>query len=189
MERIWYLAYGSNLATARFRCYLAGGRPDGGARHYAGCRDPSDPTRSQGVEVPGGLVFAGRSRVWGGGMAFYDRTAASVVAGRAHLVTTEQLADVVAQESDLYSSVVTLGELDGVPMCTFTHPDLASLAPAAPTAAYLHWICVGLREAHGYDDGRIARYLAAAPGVCGAWTEPEIVAVATAGRAVDRIRG
>src|SRR5205085_1218725 len=97
-QRIWYVAYGSNLATGRFRCYLSGGRPAGGSRDYVGCRDPRDPTRTEGVEVPGGLVFAGASRVWHGGMAFYDRAAAGVVAGCAYLVTTEQFADVAAQE-------------------------------------------------------------------------------------------
>ena len=65
----------------------------------------------------------------------------------------------------LDETVVRLGELDGAPMSTITHHDVGSLAPAAPTAAYLRWIAVGLREAHGYDDARIARYLVAAPGV------------------------
>ena len=42
-------------------------------------------------------MFAGASRVWHGGMAFYDRAARGVVAGCAYLVTTEQFADVAAQ--------------------------------------------------------------------------------------------
>ena len=134
-----------------------------------------------------------------------------MVAGCAYLVTTEQFADVAAQElrrppggefahdlsgllpdvesvvttgPGLYETVVRLGELDGAPMFTITHHDVASLAPAAPTAAYLRWITVGLRETHGYDDRRIARYLAAAPGVEGAWTEAEIVALAASGPAL-----
>ena len=69
-------------------------------------------------------------------------------------------------------------------MFTITHHDVASLAPAAPTAAYLRWIAMGLRETHAYDDHRIARYLAAAPGVVGAWTEAEIVALAASGPAL-----
>ena len=205
MQRIWYVAYGSNLASARFRCYLSGGRPAGASRDYDGCRDPRDPTRVQGVEVPGRLVFAGASRVWHGGMTFYDRTAVGVVAGCAYLVTTAQFADVAAQElrrspggefardltgllpdvasvittgPGLYETVVRLGELDGAPMFTITHHDVASLSPAPPTAAYLWWIITGLREAHGYDDARIARYLISAPGVRGAWTETEILALA-----------
>ena len=98
MERVWYVAYGSNLSLERFRCYLAGGTPVGGLRRYAGCRDRSDPAAVTSLHAPGGLVFAGRSTVWGGGMAFYDARAAGQVACRGYLVTVEQFADVVAQE-------------------------------------------------------------------------------------------
>ncbi len=203
-EPIWYVAYGSNLATDRFRCYVSGGRPVGAARGYPGCRDPSEPTRSTAVEVTGRLVFAGRSSVWGGGMAFYDPTGTGVVAGCAHLVTREQFADVAAQElrrepggkfaADLagllpdvetvvvtgpgrYETVVRLGELEGGAMFTITHHDVGSLPLAAPTAPYLHWIAVGLRESHGYDVARIVHYLLDAPGVSGAWSETELRAV------------
>jgi hypothetical protein len=201
MRKIWYVAYGSNLAMSRFRCYLSGGRPVGGARTYVGCRDPSDPARDEGVEVAGGIVFASESGVWGGGMAFFDRALPGVAACRAYLVTADQFGDIAAQERrrppggefarDLagllpdvetmvatgpghYETVVRLGELGGAPMFTITHHDVASLPLAAPTAAYLHWISVGLREAHGYDVARVARYLAAVPGVAGAWSESEI---------------
>ena len=200
-QRIWYVTYGSNLAMARFRCYLAGGRPAGAAREYAGCRDPSDPVRSEGVEVSGGIVFAGESGVWGGGMAFFDRALPGVAACRAHLITTDQFGDVAAQERrrapggefarDLagllpdvetmvatgtghYETVVRLGELDGAPMFTITHHDVSSLRLRAPAAAYLRWISIGLREAHAYDDARIARYLMAAPGIAGDWTEEQV---------------
>lgn len=165
---------------------------------YAGCRDPSDPVRSVGVTIPGGLVFAGASRVWQGGMAVYDRHRRGEVAGLAHLVTDEQFADIAAQElrrppggefsrdltgllpdvesvvttgGGVYETVVRLGARDGVAMFTITHGDIAALAPAAPSAPYLRWIAIGLREAHGYDADRTAGYLAGAPGVLGAWTE------------------
>jgi hypothetical protein len=204
LPQIWYVAYASNLAMARFGCYVSGGRPAGGSRDYAGCRDPSDPARALGVEVPGGLVFAEESRVWGGGMAFYDRAAPGVAACRAYLVTTEQFGDIAAQERRLppggefaedlagllpdveslvtigpgrYETVVRLGELDGAPMFTITHHDVGSLRLAAPTAPYLHWISIGLHEAHGYDGARIARYLADAPGIRGAWAEADIEAL------------
>lgn len=197
-HRVWYVAYGSNLAWGRFRCYLAGGRPAGGARVYDGCRDTSDPVRSASVAIPGSLVFAGASRVWQGGMAVYDRHGAGEVAGRAHLVTDEQFADIAAQElrrppggefardltgllpdvesvvttgGGVYETVVRLGERDGVAMFTITHGDVADLEPAAPSAAYLRWIAIGLREAHRYDADRTARYLAAAPGIQGTWTQ------------------
>lgn len=203
--KIWYITYGSNLAMDRFRCYLAGGRPAGGLREYAGCRDPSEPARSEGIEVPGGIVFASESGVWGGGMAFFDHGRPGVAACRAHLITADQFGDVAAQERrrapggefarDLagllpdvqtmvatgpghYETVVRLGELDGTPMFTITHHDVPSLPLAAPTAPYLRWIVVGLREAHGYDATRTARYLIQAPGVRGAWTEAELTEIA-----------
>ena len=204
-QRIWYVAYGSNLAMARFRCYLSGGRPDGGSRDYPGCRDATEPARADAVEVPGTLVFAAESGVWGGGMAFYDRAGAGVVACRTHLITAEQFADVVAQELhrppggefavDLagllpdvdsmvttgpgrYETVVRLGELDDLAMFTITNHDVRSLPLAAPTAPYLRWISIGLRESHGYGAARIARYLVRAPGISGAWSESEILAIA-----------
>ena len=43
VQAVWYVAYGSNLALDRFRSYLCGGRPSGGLREYAGCRDTRDP--------------------------------------------------------------------------------------------------------------------------------------------------
>jgi hypothetical protein len=205
MQRVWYAAYGSNLAFDRFRCYLAGGRPAGGMRTYLGCRDKREPADVASLDVPGGLVFAGESKVWGGGMAFYDAKAPRRVACRAYLVTAEQLGDIAAQEMrrepggefarDLagllgevesvhtmgpgrYETVLRLGVRDGVPMFTVTHGDVGELVPAPPSATYVRWIAAGLRESHGWDGAQIATYLAAAPGVKESWAEDELVAVA-----------
>lgn len=207
VRRVWYVAYGSNLGLARFRCYLSGGRPAGGLRDYPGCRDASDPERITSLDMPGGLVFAGESTVWGGGMAFYDAQAPGRAACRGYLVTVEQFADVVAQEmrrppggdfardlaglladvesvhtmgSGRYETVARLGERDGAAMFTVTHDDVGSLEPVPPTAAYLRWIAAGLRDAHGWDPGRVAGYLAPAPGVAEAWTFGELVDLAAA---------
>jgi len=205
MKQVWYVAYGSNLAAERFRCYVAGGRPTGGKRVYPGCRDKAEPARVIGVEVPGGLVFAGESLVWSGGMAFYDLNGPGRVAGRAYLLTAEQLGDVAAQEMrrepggefarDLagllgdvdvvhtmgpgrYETVARLGTRDGVPMFTVTHGDVSELEPAAPSATYVGWIATGLREAHGWSSTQIADYLLAAPGVSKTWTRDELTTLA-----------
>ncbi|MFF1819909.1 histone deacetylase [Kribbella sp. NPDC058245] len=202
MEHVWYVAYGSNLALERFNCYLYGGRPTGGARTYPGCRDHTAPARIEGVEIAGGLLFAGASKVWGGGSAFFDPTAPRRVAGRADLLTPDQLGDVAAQEmwrepggafsQDLsallpdvaelhtmgpgrYETVVRLGEYDGLPMFTVTHGDAAELIPVAPTASYLQWIATGLAEAHGWDAPQIAHYLMGAAGVSEGWTEETLL--------------
>jgi len=201
----WYVAYGSNLALDRFRRYLVGGRPTGGLREYVGCRDTRDPARLVGLEVSGGLVFAGESTVWGGGMAFFDRSALGRIACRAYLISAEQFADVTAQEMrrppggefarglegmlteieslqtlgpGRYETIVRLGVYEGAPLLTVTSGDVADLVPAAPSAAYLSQIATGLHEAHGWHARRIGTYLAAAPGVRGAWTADQIAEVA-----------
>ena len=193
MSQVWYVAYGSNLGADRFRCYLVGGRPEGGRRSYTGCRNPSEPEESFSLELPGALVFAGESGVWGGGMAFFDPTGAGSVACRAYLVTAEQFADVAAQEMRLepggefaqavadvlyditalhrlgpgrYETVACVGDRDGVPLLTITNGDVPALPPTPPSSAYLRAIATGLRESHGWDDDRIEAYLAsvATPG-------------------------
>jgi hypothetical protein len=138
-------------------------------------------------------------------MAFFDRAMAGTAACRAYLITADQFGDIAAQERrrppggefarDLagllpdvetmvatgpghYETVVRLGELDGAAMFTITHHDVAGLPLNPPTGRYLRWISTGLREAHGFDSARIARYLAAAPGATDAWSEAEIEALA-----------
>ena len=101
MQRLWYVAYGSNLSLERFQIYLQGGRLVGGARNYPGCRDPLGPDQTVSLMIPGGLRFVGVSSVWGGGMAIYDARADGEVAARAYLITAEQFVDVLAQEMRL----------------------------------------------------------------------------------------
>ncbi|WP_425681644.1 hypothetical protein [Micromonospora sp. DT31] len=95
---LWYVAYGSNLHAARLDWYLRGGRPPGGLRAYPGCRDCRPPRRTVPALIPGGVYFAGESRAWTGGMAFYDPTLPGRAAARGYLVTVEQFADIAAQE-------------------------------------------------------------------------------------------
>ena len=205
VEAVWYVAYGSNLAQDRFRCYLRGGRPSGGLREYAGCRDGRDPASIVSLHVGGRLVFAGASTVWGGGMAFLDRSASGRVACRAYLISTEQFADVTAQEMRRppggefarelegklikvqswqtlgpghYETIVRLGVRADAPLLTVTHGDVADLVLAAPSEAYLSQICAGLHEAHFWGAEHIGTYLAPVPGVSRAWTEGQIVEVA-----------
>lgn len=187
MKHVWYVAYGSNLSRERFRYYIRGGRPDGSARDFPGCRDTSDPLDSFGVLIGGGVYFAGHSSGWRAGMAFYDPRAHGEVAARAYLITSEQFVDVLAQETrrspgitlDLapafrgdrysegvggYSILVRLGDHKGVPLVTFTRDRRTAPSLAAPSAAYLAAMATGLREAHGWSQMQINRYLAALPG-------------------------
>ncbi|WP_420040339.1 histone deacetylase [Gordonia sp. MP11Mi] len=97
---LWYVSYGSNLCADRLSCYLQGGRPDGGLRTYPGARDTSPPLDARPTTLPGRIFFAGESRTWRGGMAFYDHQTPGPTPAGAYLISIEQFADVAAQESD-----------------------------------------------------------------------------------------
>jgi len=201
-DLLWYVAYGSNLFAERFACYLAGGTPEGGARHYTGCRDASPARAERAVTLPGGIYFALTSLTWGGGMAFYDPALPGHAAARAYLLTREQFCDVMSQEMrrevgedpDLsqvltasgsqrlgpgrYETVVNVGESGGHPMLTFTSPHGADRAELnAPTAPYLSMLGNGLREAHGWPPAQTAAYLSERPGARGAWTAESVAAL------------
>jgi hypothetical protein len=187
VQRIWYVAYGSNLSRERFCHYLRGGRPNGVERDYPGCRDTSDELDSFGLLISGSLYFAGRSSGWRAGMAFYDPEGSGAVAARAYLITVEQFIDVLAQETrrspgmtlDLvpvfrgqrysegvggYPVLVRVGERTGLPLVTFTRERRAATPFVAPSEPYLAAMAIGLRQAHGWSEKRIDRYLSAIPG-------------------------
>jgi hypothetical protein len=193
-DLVWYVAYGSNMKAARFQCYLSGGRPGGASRTYTGSRDPSRPRRHLGIRLPGGLIFSGRSTVWGGGIAFYDTRGRGELAARAYLITFGQLSDVVAQEgrrpvggdlaldqpvdrswvvpSHAYETLLHVRDHDGVPMLTIT--SAVHLEPTTPSAAYLRTMVDGLRETFGWSVVECVDYLLPAPGVVPAWTAGEL---------------
>jgi hypothetical protein len=207
-DLVWYIAYGSNMSAARFNCYISGGRPRGGRRIYVGCRDKSWPQRDVALHLAGGLAFAGESKVWGGGIAFYRPTADGELAARAYLVTFGQLSDVVAQEtwrpveSDLtlgggggrhwplpsrtYSTLLHVGDRDGVPMMTITC--LLDLESTTPSAAYLRTMLDGLDETFGWTADERVEYLLRAPGVTPAWTASQLLELCEAtGTPRDRL--
>ncbi|KQY47759.1 hypothetical protein [Cellulomonas sp. Root137] len=187
VERLWYVAYGSNLSASRFRHYLRGGRPPGSRRTYPGCRDRREPERIAALVIPGRLYFTGSSSTWGGGTAVLDPSGPGRVPAMAYLIRPGQLADVLAQEmrrepgTDLdlpelaraghlrlgpgrYETVVRLGSLAGIPLLTLTTQRCDEAPLNRPSAAYLSTMAAGLRQGHGWDPGRIRSYLATIPG-------------------------
>ena len=101
---LWYVAYGSNLHAARLDWYLRGGRPPGGLRTYPGCRDCRPPRRTVPALIPGGVYFAGESRAWTGGMAFYDPQLPGRAAARGYLVAVELPEDKVEHVLSVFTS-------------------------------------------------------------------------------------
>lgn len=196
---VWYVAYGSNMRTARLRYYLTGGRPPNGAKPFPGCRDRREPERSIPVELGGRVYFALESAVWTGGRAFFDPDADGTARARGHLITVQQFSDILAQEmyrapaGDLdladwlargrtqvgpgrYETIVCVGELDGYPALTFTAPwPIDEITFNKPAGAYLENIAAGLLEAGAWNRNQIAGYLAGCPGAAGSWSEDEIL--------------
>ncbi|TDQ46110.1 histone deacetylase [Actinorugispora endophytica] len=199
-DLVWYVGYGANMAARRLDHYIAGGRPPGGTRVNPGCRDGAPPRARRAVWIRGGVYFALASPMWGGGLAVYDPELPGAAPARAYLVTAAQFGDIAAQEmyrepgADLdlstvlregrhrlgegrYETLVGMGSLDGLPMLGFTaHWPMSAVAPVPPSPAYLGTIGPGLRDAHGWEVGRIAAYLAERPGARGTWT-PSAIAV------------
>jgi hypothetical protein len=182
MPDLWYAAYGSNLARDRFEAYLSGGRPPGASRTYPGARDPRPPVDDRPLLLTGSIFFGWTSPTWGGGIAFYDAAGDGTVYARAYRISEDQFSDLAAQEmrrepgSDLdltavlarrrhsygpgrYETLHLVGELDGLPVLTFTAPDDHTLAPNPPTPAYLATIVRGLQECHGLTVEEATAYL------------------------------
>jgi hypothetical protein len=207
MDHVWYAGYGSNLAWSRFRHYLRGGIPEGATRTFPGARDPSDPAAMQPVQLTGSVYFAWESPTWGGGIAFYDPERAGTTFGRAYLVTADQLADVATQEMhraptgdplDLvrlvadgrlvmgpgrYETLHVVGEIDHVPVVTFTSSVHDEMELNAPRPAYLTMMARGLAEAHHLDAEQIVDYVFGRPGCRPGWTREDVCQVVR--RALD----
>ncbi|MDG4861651.1 histone deacetylase [Streptomyces sp. T-3] len=186
------------MHARRLHAYLAGGRPTGASRTYPGCRDSRPPARSLPVELPGTLYFAQESPVWTGGRAFYDPAGEGRVRGRAHLLSVEQFSDIAAQEMyeepglnlDLsvvlaqgrdqrgagrYETLVRPGDLDGLPLLTFTAPwAVTDVVCTEPSAGYLRHLAEGLLEAGAWSRRSIAEYLASCPGALGHWSADDV---------------
>ncbi|WSL49429.1 histone deacetylase [Streptomyces sp. NBC_01267] len=182
----------------RLAAYIEGGQPPGGSMTYPGCRDRRMPSRSVPVELRGVLYFATESPVWGGGRAFYDPEQEGRVYARAYLVSAAQFADIAAQEmyrspgedldlsavltsgvaqlgSGRYETLVCAGQMDGLPVLTFTAPwgaDDVTLVP--PSRAYVSFVASGLLEAGAWDADTVAAYVASSRGAAGHWSEEAI---------------
>jgi hypothetical protein len=145
------------------------------------------------------MYFATESPVWGGGRAFYDPNADGRVLARAHLVTAQQFADIAAQEmykepgTDLdlvdvlthghvalgdgrYETLVCAGQVDGMPVLTFTAPwGVNDVQWVRPSPAYVRFLATGLLSAGAWDVEAVASYVSACPGAAGHWSAQDVV--------------
>ncbi|MFJ9827010.1 histone deacetylase [Streptomyces sp. NPDC101160] len=198
VAEVWYVAYGSNMCGARLSRYLARCRDRcepresravvvPGAVYFAtesavwgGGRGFYDPGADGVVWARAHLLTAGQfsdivaqemyrevgGGTGGGGDGELD-LAAVVACGRVEFGTGR------------YETVVCAGELDGLPMLTFTAPwAMDEVEHREPSEAYLRLLVAGLREAGAWSADEIAGYLAALPGAVGRWSAEEILGIA-----------
>jgi len=203
---VWYASYGSNCERSRFLLYLHGGRRPGTHGDHRGARNPSPPLDSAPVEFPTQVAFTGRSRRWGGGVAFLEhqvRPNMPGALGRRYLITKEQFDDVVAQEShrptanvDIdqldrgkvsvigsgwYDGLLTLEPVDGIPVVTFTSPrPPEATEAAAPSIDYLATILTGLDQVHEIGCERIVDRLRLVAVIAATWTQQELLDIVKA---------
>lgn len=170
---MWYVSYGSNMSFARLASYLSGGTPAGGRVAHAGARDATPPARSLAIMLPGTVFFAGESRIWGGGRAYYDPDVPGRTPARAYLITVEQFDDIRAQEPPVYDRLLEVGVHDDIRMLTFTSSlGRSSATLNMPSDAYLATIAQGIHEAHGWDTATIQQYFDVVTRACSGDAEP-----------------
>ena len=157
MEYIWYACYGSNINRSRFMLYINK------------CGDKTPPMEDRPFEFDHPVFFAGKSSTWGGkGKAFLDMEKDGHALGRIYKITREQYADVKGNEGADYNREINLGELDGIPVVTFTCVNMPKRS--VPSPAYLDTILDGLKETYPeYRESALAEEL-----INGIFSEDEV---------------
>jgi hypothetical protein len=150
MTLAWYAAYGSNTDEERFRRYLVR------------CTQPAEPLDDRPFVIDLPLYFAGTSTTWGeGGVAFVgpERDDEPATLARAWLLPHDRVEEIKAMEGRWYDAWMECGELEGVPVVTFTGS--AKREPVNPPAErYVRVVAKGLRHTHGLSEEQAAAYLA-----------------------------
>ena len=186
---VLYACYGSNLSLSSFDNYLVG------------CRDDTTPSAVYPIELPFDLSFGEE------GAAFLHNRGEGRAVGAGWHVTREQFLDTMEQENwqDLgtgrldgvlhealdaedgeanvvpdhwYGKLVYLGAHEGLPVFTFTIPQVKVLRP--PDSHYSHIICQGLRDVVQWDYATSCEYLVGYPGAEGRWTQGQLLAAVEA---------
>lgn len=189
---IWYACYGSNIRKARFLCYIQGGTPVGAIKSFEGCRDTTEPVDSRPFVLNRELYFAKESVTWnGGGIGFLKPEADSKFKtyGRIYKISIGQFKDLLKQELrvkenipvDLYQlrcdgffnclpegrygHLIHLGEIEDLPVISFSSERFLRDEINPPAEAYLSTIIRGLREIHHLNDEQLIDYFSELDGI------------------------
>lgn len=201
IREVWYACYGSNIREERFLCYINGGTPPGALRNFVGCSDKSRPKQSKPITIDHQMYFAKHSPTWnGGGICFLkpEKDISARTLGRTYLINAGQFSDLVRQElkyegeitidfeelrdkgyyncldDGRYGLLLHLGDIDGVPVITFTSEVYLKDEINKPDETYLITIIKGLKEIYDLDNREIVRYLIEKQGIIGVLTENKL---------------
>lgn len=136
---VWYACYGSNLSKERFMKYIRC------------CTDKTPPSEDRPFLFRHPIYFAKSASNWqNGGKAFLDDSSVGMTYGRAYKITRDQYEEIKQFEGADYTKNLSLGEIDGIPVYSFT--DTQKNAPQkTPSSKYFSTILTGLRECYGEE--------------------------------------
>ena len=147
-EEVWYVAYGSNISYDRFIQYIND------------CTDKTLPAENKPYILPYNIYFAYKSSRWNRkGVVFLDETKPGMAYGRAYKIKMSQFLEIRRNEGSVYSKKICLGQMDNVPVYTFTSPMLRTDI-MEPSREYMDVISKGLKEVYPeMSEGFISVYL------------------------------
>ena len=146
---VWYACYGSNVNKNRFMKYIDD------------CGDKTPPVEDRPFRFEHSIYFAKTAGNWySGGKAFLDDTAAGEAYGRIYKITKAQFEEIKRAEGKDYSKRLHLGDIQGVPVYSFT--DTQKNEPSnVPSDEYYKTILEGLAECYNgiFDMSQLNAYL------------------------------
>ena len=147
-DYVWYACYGSNINKTRFMRYINN------------CEDTTEPTEAKPFTFPYDMYFAASSQIWEGkGVAFVDDTKPGMAYGKIYKITREQFDTVKKAEGSKYTKLLELGEVDGLPVYSFTC-EVQYEERVEPSEAYFNTILAGLVEVYGeISEEELSEYL------------------------------
>lgn len=134
---VWYACYGSNINRERFMLYIDA------------CADTTPPAEDRPFRFEHSIYFAKATARWdNGGKAFLDDTCPGSAYGRIYKITARQFEEVKSREGVDYTKGLYLGQVDGLPVYSFT--DTQKNTPhTAPSVRYFTTILKGLQDCYG----------------------------------------
>ena len=147
-EYVWYACYGSNINRTRF------------LRYIDMCGDKSEPLEARRFIFPYDMYFAAESVIWDGkGVCFVDDTKSGMAYGKIYKITREQFDTVKTAEGSKYTKLLELGEVDGLPVYSFTCEEQYE-ERVEPSDAYFNTILAGLVDLYEeMSEGEMSEYL------------------------------